>query len=132
MNTLPPKARSVIFGFLWLAVGCRPPEKADVIGLYKRSDENITAILSIKPDNKFELVVHYSEGRSLTIQDSWSLVERVVRFEKFYLTYDFEKNAIIDPPKLVYMADLSWEGGKLFLNELDQHPFERQTSTNKP
>ena len=105
-----------------LIVGCKPTTK-DVEGVYKRSDQTITEVLTLKHDGKFQLTVKYADGRSWLIEDSWSLIERVIRLDKCYLTYDFEKEKIIDPPKLVYMATFLWEDGRLYENELYKHPF---------
>ncbi|MFM2294901.1 MAG: hypothetical protein RLZZ350_1314 [Verrucomicrobiota bacterium] len=113
-----------------LLVGCNPPNKNDIVGSYKRVDQTVTETLNIKPDGKFQQIVKYADGRNWIIEDSWSLTERVVRLDKCYQTYDFEKSAIIDPPKLVYMDSLLWDGGLLFTSELDKHPFQKTKNNN--
>jgi hypothetical protein len=94
-------------------------------GVFRRSYGSTTETLTLKPDGRFLQEVVYRDGRRWTIEESWSLIERTIRLDKCLLTYDFEKDRIIDPPKEVFMASFLWKNGKIFTSELDKTPFEK-------
>jgi hypothetical protein len=108
--------------------GCGDVSKSKVVGTYVRSQGVVTESLRLSEDGKFSQSIKTDDGKMWTLESAWKLKSFGVEFERFYFTYDVEKQVATVPPQLYSVTDGVWKDGVLVLSETDPYSFKQVSS----
>jgi hypothetical protein len=111
-----------------LLFGCSPPNQSQIAGSYVRYNQGVTDTILLDGNGTFKQDIIYTNGGSWSSIGSWKIINRVIRLDKCYLTFDDEKQSIIIPPQIVYMCTFSFDSEKLIRTEL-QPPWVKTSPT---
>lgn len=117
---------STLFAASALIFGCKPTNKSDLVGVYARNYLGVNETITINSNGTFKQNITYPDGQTWTLDDVWSQLPRGVQLERFYRTFDIEKNAIITPPDLGYAANFIKEGEKLSHSDIGLYDFVKE------